>query len=161
MTFTLQPIMPNDNAAIRDIIKQVGAEYGAIGEGYGPSDPEVESMSQHYIETEGSLYLVAKLDGDIVGGCGIAPFNSSAEVCELKKLFLLSKSRGLGIGKSLTEQCLEFAKRSGYKQCYLDTLASMQTAIRLYEGMGFTHLEQPLEGTLHNQCDVWMLKSLD
>ncbi|SEF63046.1 GNAT family N-acetyltransferase [Vibrio hangzhouensis] len=146
--------------AICHVIQSVGAEFGAVGEGFGPSDPEVAAMSGHYVETQGSLYLVALVDGKVVGGCGIAPFASHDDVCELKKLFLLPESRGLGLGKKLTEQCLEFASEHGYRQCYLDTLASMTSAIQLYESMGFTHLTQPLEGTIHNRCDVWMLKTL-
>ncbi|MBF4344466.1 GNAT family N-acetyltransferase, partial [Vibrio anguillarum] len=42
----------------------------------------------------------------------------------------------------------------------LDTLTSMKVAVRLYENLGFDHLDAPLADTLHNSCDVWMLKSL-
>ncbi len=87
-------------------------------------------------------------------------FNGSHKVCELKKLFLLPESRGLGLGRKLTEECLEFAKSQGYESCYLDTLKNMKSAIALYESLGFKHLEQPLAGTEHNGCDVWMLKQL-
>jgi putative acetyltransferase len=146
--------------ALCDVIKTVGAEYGAIGDGFGPSDPEVLAMSEHYHEEAGSLYLVALVDGEVVGGGGIAPFGEHDEVCELKKLFLLPKSRGLGLGKKLTEQCLAFAKQQGYQSCYLDTLSSMAAAIKLYELAGFEHLSKPYPGTLHNGCDVWMLKTL-
>ena len=43
---------------------------------------------------------------------------------------------------------------------HLDTLQSMTSAIVLYEKLGFEHLDKPLEGTIHNSCDVWMLKEL-
>ncbi|MDA9556033.1 GNAT family N-acetyltransferase, partial [Vibrio sp.] len=56
---TITPILPQHNSTICQIIKQVGAEYGAIGEGFGPSDPEVEAMSQYYTAETNSLYLVA------------------------------------------------------------------------------------------------------
>ncbi|MGD8122631.1 GNAT family N-acetyltransferase [Vibrio sp. TRT 2004] len=160
MTVIINPIQPTDDSEIRAIIKAVGAEYGAIGEGFGPSDPEVDAMSQSYTLDKQSLYLVATIDGKIVGGCGLAPFNHSQQTCELKKLFLLPQSRGLGLGKQLTELCLEFATQQGFSECYLDTLTSMKSAISLYEKLGFTHLEQPLDGTEHSSCDVWMLKKL-
>jgi putative acetyltransferase len=35
----------------------------------------------------------------------------------------------------------------------------MTSAIALYEKLGFTHLERPLDGTIHGGCDVWMLKA--
>ncbi|RTZ15553.1 GNAT family N-acetyltransferase [Vibrio aquaticus] len=161
MTILIEPIRPEHDAEICTIIKAVGAEFGAVGEGFGPSDPEVEAMSQYYTLDKNSVYLVATLNGNIVGGCGIAPFNGSSTTCELKKLFLLPESRGLGIGASLSEQCLAFAKQQRFTQCYLDTLSSMDSAIRLYEKLGFKHLTQPLEGTEHGGCDIWMLKSFE
>jgi putative acetyltransferase len=142
------------------IIKQVGAEFGAVGEGFGPSDAEVLNMSRFYHDGVSSLYLIALVDGELVGGCGIAPFNNSNTICELKKLFLLPEGRKLGLGEKLSTLCLEYAKTKGFTECYLDTLSSMQSAVRLYERLGFTHLEMPLTGTLHGGCDVWMLKQL-
>ncbi|ELH4195940.1 GNAT family N-acetyltransferase [Vibrio cholerae] len=96
-----------------------------------------------------------------VGGGGIAPFAHHADLCELKKLFLLPASRGHGVGRELSEHCLNFAKQQGYAKCYLDTLSSMTQAIKLYQQLGFEHLTQPMAGTEHNGCDVWMLKSLN
>lgn len=90
--------------------KKVGEEFGAIGEGFGPSDAEVGEMSAHYGDQNGSLYLVVRLDGRIVGGCGIAPFNGSHQTCELRKLFLLKEARSLGIGKDLLVRCLDAEK---------------------------------------------------
>jgi len=160
MSYEIQSIQPRHDLQVCEIIKKVGAEFGAIGDGFGPSDPEVEAMSQYYKSADSSCYLVATIDDAIVGGSGIAAFNGSKEVCELRKLFLLPESRGLGLGKTLTKDCLAFAKSKGYQQCYLDTLTSMKSAISLYEKLGFIHLDKPLAGTIHSGCDVWMLKDL-
>ena len=160
MTYTIDRIRKEDNDAICHIIQTVGAEHGAIGDGFGPSDPEVTCMSEHYLDTQNSLYLVARLDDKIVGGSGIAPFNKSVETCELKKLYLLPETRGLGMGLELTLQCLQYARSQGFAHCYLDTLSTMKPAIALYERLGFKHLSKPPEGTEHNGCDVWMLKDL-
>jgi len=159
LSYIIDEITKNDNAVVCDIIKSVGAEYGAVGEGFGPSDPEVLCMSEYYKEKSKSRYLVARVNGNVVGGCGLAPFNGSSEICELKKLFLLPESRGLKLGQKLTVQCIEFAISQGFNACYLDTLKNMSSAISLYEKLGFKHLDRPLEGTEHNGCDVWMLKS--
>lgn len=158
--YQIIPIQAQHDDKICAIIKRVGAQYGAVGEGFGPSDAEVTCMSQHYLVDNRSQYLVALVNGEVVGGAGIAPFLHYSEICELKKLFLLPSSQGLGIGKALTRACLVFAQEQGYQQCYLDTLSTMQAAIGLYESLGFTHLDQPLAGTLHGACDVWMLKDL-
>ncbi|MFP2770023.1 GNAT family N-acetyltransferase [Oceanisphaera sp. KMM 10153] len=160
MKFIIEEIQQTDDQAICQIIKDVGVEYGAIGEGFGPSDDEVLTMSKFYNKRSKSMYFVAKIDDVVVGGCGIAPFNDSYEVCELKKLFLLPDSRGLGIGRKLTEKCLDFAQSQDFKSCYLDTLQVMNSAILLYESIGFQHLDKPLAGSEHGGCDVWMLKHL-
>ena len=160
MRYKIQEIKPLDDTAIGNIIKKVGEEYGAIGDGFGPSDAEVNAMSQQYADENVSRYFIATIKGNIVGGCGIAAFNGSNDVCELRKLFLLPENRGLGLGKKLTEDCLKYAQHKGYTKCYLDTLKSMQSAISLYEKLGFKHLDKSLAGTIHNGCDVWMLKAL-
>lgn len=160
MTISLQAITSMYDQDVKQIIHKVGAEFGAVGEGFGPSDPEVEQMSQFYHPNKGSCYLIALEDGKVIGGAGIASFNESQTICELKKLFLLPEARGKGVGKTLTNMCLKFALDYGYKQCYLDTLTNMTSAIRLYESVGFIHLDSALEGTIHNGCDVWMIKNL-
>ncbi|WP_070971022.1 GNAT family N-acetyltransferase [Vibrio sonorensis] len=160
MTIEIRPVTVQYDRDIRQIIEQVGKEFGAFGEGFGPSDPEVQAMSQHYLPQQGALYLVALKDDKVIGGCGVAPFSKEKNVCELKKLFLLPESRGLGAGKQLTIECLAFAQQFGYAACYLDTLSNMTTAIHMYEGFGFEYLDKPMEETLHGKCDVWMLKKL-
>ncbi len=160
---TIRLIQPEDDTIMCSVIQQVGREFGAIGEGFGPSDDEVQAMSQHYSQDQRSAYFVAEVDGKIVGGGGIAPFSTrddQQDICELRKLFILPEGRGLGLGKQLTERCLEFAKEQGFLRCYLDTLKSMTAAIALYEKMGFEHLSQPLDGSIHGGCDVWMMKRL-
>lgn len=156
----IKPIIPSDDPVVCEIIRRVGIEYGAVGEGFGPSDPEVTCMSKHYQISNNSQYLVAQLNNIVVGGCGIAPFNNSPTTCELKKLFLLPESRGLALGQQLVTQSLNFAKAQGFKTCYLDTLSNMTAAIALYEKLGFVHRDAPLAGTQHNACDVWMIATL-
>lgn len=161
MKFEIEQIKPEFDLDIKQIIQSVGAEFGAIGDGFGPSDAEVSAMSEHYTAVNRSRYFVARLEGKVIGGAGIAPFGQYGDVCELKKLFILPECRGLGVGKALSECCLEYARNTDFKRCYLDTLSTMHSAIALYARLGFTHLSQPLEGTIHNGCDVWMLKELE
>ncbi len=160
MNYRIEEIKPLYDEDVCRIIQQVGAEYGAVGDGYGPSDAEVLAMSKYYSTEDKSCYLVALSNEIVIGGCGIAAFNGSNDICELRKLFLMPANRGFGIGRELTERCLDFARTQTYKTCYLDTLSNMRSAISLYEGMGFKHLAKPLNGTIHSGCDVWMLKEL-
>ncbi len=158
--FQINRIASEHNEAICSIIRSVGAEFGAIGDGFGPSDAEVAQMSAHYSARAGYQYLVALVGSTVVGGAGIAPFDEGQKICELRKMFLLRDYRGRGIGKALLGANLDFARQAGYQRCYLDTLATMTSAIALYAQFGFTCLAQPLTGTIHGGCDTWMMKDL-
>ncbi|WP_432460611.1 GNAT family N-acetyltransferase [Agarivorans sp. QJM3NY_25] len=141
------------------IIEHAGLEFGAVGEGFGPSDVEVKFMSQHYRQPKAG-YWVALVDGQVAGCGGIACLDPANGSCELRKLFVSAHYRGRGIGKALALHCLQFATEQAYQQCYLGTLSSMKSAIHLYTSLGFKRLVEPFCGSIHDGCDVWMLKSL-
>ena len=44
---------------------------------------------------------------------------------------------GLGIGRALTEACIECAKAAGYAQLELSVVAENERAVALYESVGF------------------------
>ncbi|WP_163133815.1 GNAT family N-acetyltransferase [Agarivorans sp. Alg241-V36] len=159
LSFIICPIDASHNQAVKQIIQHGGREFGAIGDGFGPSDTEVEAMSLHYNQPQRGYWVA--LQNDIVVGCGgIAELDDASKTCELRKLFVNPQCRGQGLGKALAEHCLQEAKRRAYKQCYLDTLSSMHSAIALYQALGFYHLPEPFSASIHSGCDVWMMKAL-
>lgn len=164
--YKIRTIQASDDEQVGILIRSVGKEFGAVGQGFGPSDSEVEAMSLHYAEPK-HLFLVITLpsggpdsDETVVGCGGIAPLDPEKGICELKKLFLHPDHRGSGLGKALTQKCLTFANAVGYQHCYLDTLSSMKRAISIYEKFGFEHLDAPIDLSVHSGCDVWMIKAL-
>ena len=44
---------------------------------------------------------------------------------------------GLGIGRALTEACIECAKKAGYAQLELEVVAENKSALALYKSVGF------------------------
>ena len=85
--FTIRKIIPEDNAALEQLVCVVLEEHGAIGEGYASSDPELLDMYTSYNQ-EKCIYYTLLLNGVVVGGAGIAPLkNSSSEWCELQKMY--------------------------------------------------------------------------
>ncbi len=156
----LRPIVAADDPAMARIIRSVMTEFGAVGAGFSIEDEEVDAMSRAY-DASRSFYLVA-LEGErVLGGAGIAPLAGAVpEVCELRKMYLLPQSRGLGVGRALLERCLEGALELGYRKCYLETLGHMGQAQRLYRSFGFRPLEEPLGETGHFSCDAWFEKEL-
>ena len=70
----------------------------------------------------------------------------------MKRLYVLPKARGLGLGRALIDDIVGEAVRIGYSEMRLDTLSSMREALSLYEQVGFTpiepYYETPIAGTV-------------
>jgi putative acetyltransferase len=154
-TPTLRAIEPRDDAAVAAIIRAVMPEFGACGPGFAIHDAEVDVMCATYRQPR-STYLLWELDGRVVGGGGVAPLAGGApEVCELKKMYFLREARGRGWGEILLRRLLTEARGHGFRSCYLETLAGMDAAGRLYQRMGFAKLAGPMGNTGHFACDSW------
>ncbi|MGF7048052.1 putative acetyltransferase [Paenibacillus sp. DS2015] len=154
----IREIKPQDNAAIEQIIRASLIEFGGNREGLAWADNSLPSLYEFY-DYEGRAYWILEDDGEIVGGCGIAPFANSNKVCELQKMYLSQQARGTGSAYKLLKTALEFAKIH-YNQCYLETLQEMQAANRFYKKHSFQLLDAPLEGSEHFACDAWYIKDL-
>lgn len=142
------------------IIREVMTSFGAYGPGYSINDPEVDAMSAHYPEPRAAFFIVED-GGHVLGGGGIGPLaDAEADVCELRKMYLLPELRGRGIGEKILRRCLDAARVRGYRRCYLETLTHMDAAQRLYAKAGFTPLHGPLGATGHSSCNRHYLLEL-
>lgn len=91
-------------------------------------------------EAERDAALVAEVDGVITGTAGIDLISRSDKV-KHRAHFGISIDRawwGIGIGRALTEACIECAKTAGYLQMELGVIADNERAISLYRSAGFT-----------------------
>lgn len=154
-TLTIRPIRAADDAAVAAIIRTVMPEFGAEGPGFAIMDPEVDHMSAAYARPRSAYFVVT--DGDrIIGGGGIAPLDNGDErTCELRKMYFLPEARGRGAGAALLSLCLQRARAFGYATCYLETLARMDAARKLYARFGFQPLCAPMGRTGHFGCDSY------
>jgi len=153
-------IKTDDNAVVADIIRLVMTEFQAVGYGYSSSDSEVDDMYTAYAP-QGSAFYVVELDGRVLGCGGFGPLkDAEPDTCELRKMYFKSELRGLGVGTSLLNICLEAATGAGYRRCYLETMDGMEQARRLYGRHGFKYLDQPMGNTGHTSCGTWMAKAL-
>lgn len=159
-TIVIREIQPEDNQVISHIIKSVLIEFNDALEGTAFYDKETDSMFEAYQE-EKSVYYVAILHDEIVAGCGIKNLkNGAMEICEIQKMYMKPYAREKKIGKQLILKSLDFAKKAGFQNCYLETFPNMEAAINLYKKNGFKLLENPLGNTNHYACTIWMLKQL-
>lgn len=77
---------------------------------------------------------VADLAGQIVGSLFLA-YNSD-ELGELRLLYVDQKSRGIGIGQSLLDEAIKFARRAGYARLRMETESVFSHAAALFESVG-------------------------
>ncbi|MEO7326385.1 MAG: GNAT family N-acetyltransferase [Dokdonella sp.] len=158
--FTIRPIEARDDDAVAAIIRAVMPEFGADGPGFAIHDSEVAAMSAAYARPR-CAYFVVESDGFVLGGGGIAPLESAdADVCELRKMYFLPALRGLGAGRALIEHCMDVARTSGFRRCYLETLTGMDAAQALYLASGFSRIDHALGATGHHGCNRFYLRNL-
>ena len=142
------------------MIRAVFHELDAPKVGTAYADPILDTLFEVYQDKRTKYFIVEK-EGEIVGGCGIAPLENEGEhICELQKMYFAPQIRGTGYAELIIKRCLEFAKETGFEICYLETLSFMTAAQKLYKRIGFENIDAPMGNTGHNSCEVWMIKNL-
>ena len=111
---------------------------------------ELKSLPGKYALPDGAL-LLAMEQTEAVGCVALRRF--SATDAEMKRLYLRSSYRHLGVGRQLAESIIDRARNLGYRRMVLDTLATMQTAQALYRSLGFASIDayyvNPLPGVIY------------
>ena len=86
------------------------------------------------------LLLLALIDGEIAGNCGIAPVAEHLKTKHRGRLGISVRKKywGIGIGSLLLREILSFAKKDGIEQVELGVYSDNLRAQKLYERFGFT-----------------------
>ncbi len=145
---------------IREILP---AEYESLGqlmvEVYSSLDgfPSPDEQPAYYEmlanigsfnEQEDTQVLIAKSsEGVLLGGVvyfsDMARYGSGGTATEetnvsgFRLLGVNPRSRGAGVGKALSNACIQLARDKGHAQVVLHTTQAMQVAWKLYEKLGF------------------------
>ena len=100
-------------------------------------------QEQDFIKTkkdsEKELLLIAEIGGRHIGNCSLmrmGGYKRYRHRCDIA-IALYKEYCGLGIGKAMLETVLDIAEKAGYEQAELEVIADNQSAIALYEKLGF------------------------
>ena len=102
------------------------------------SDEEGKYL-QKKADSENEIEILAVVDGAVVGSAGIEQLNPKYKMrhrCDFG-ISVVKEFWGLGIGRALTEACIECARNAGYEQVELQAVAENERAIEMYKRAGF------------------------
>jgi GNAT superfamily N-acetyltransferase len=149
-----EAVHARDFAAARELFQEYAAQLG-IDLCFQGFAAELDNLGTMYAPPSGCLILARR--GDHPLGCGaIRPLSGGA--CEMKRLYLRAEARGTGLGRALAERLVARARSLGYASMYLDTLAHMRPARRLYAALGFRetapYYDNPIPGAVYMRLDL-------
>ena len=79
---------------------------------------------------------IAEMNGENAGTVMLV--KDSEDVARIRLLLVDPKARGLGLGARLVDECVRFARATGYKKITLWTHSVLTAARHIYEKAGFT-----------------------
>jgi len=140
---------PQDIAAIRELFREYAASL-PMSLDYQGFETELAALPGKYAPPRGRLLLAVEADGKVAGCVAVRPFDDGR--CEMKRLYLRPAYQGRGWGRLLAQRAVGEARAAGYATMLLDTLSSMDSALRLYASLGFVrrpaYYETPVTGTV-------------
>jgi len=101
---------------------------------------------------------IAELNGERVGAVFLV--RKSKITAQLRMLILTPQARGLGLGARLTDECLAFARRKGYRKMVLWTNSCLTAARGIYAARGFQRTKSEAYQGFGQQLvgETWTLK---
>ncbi|MCI5569107.1 MAG: ribosomal protein S18-alanine N-acetyltransferase [Lachnospiraceae bacterium] len=116
------------------------------------SVPWDENGFLSFMLREGTMFLTALNDNEVVGYCGLI---SAADEADITNVSVSQSMRKKGIGGMLLSELIKEAGESGIKKIFLEVRESNIPAISLYNGFGFKQVgmrkdyyEKPVENAL-------------
>ncbi len=113
------------------------AQADELRERYGGWEGAGAEPEPELFEDPDGYFLLARLDGRPVGCAGICRCEGE-RTAELRRMYVASEARRLGVARALMNALEEKARVLGYAMLRLETGPEQPEAVRLYETGGFS-----------------------
>jgi DNA-binding MarR family transcriptional regulator len=127
------------SSAARSCLESYYVELnGRFDSGFDPD----QSLTPDPVEfrAPAGLFLVARLRGEQIG-CGALQKLDRGGPPEVKRMWVASSARGLGVGRRLLDALEQEARLRGFSVLRLETNRNLHEAIGLYRSAGFVEIE--------------------
>jgi putative acetyltransferase len=147
----IRAFQPGDEAAFRSLNTEWISNYFRIE----PKDEQIFSDPQRSIIDKGGQILFATLGEECIACCALLRMDDKQ--FEVGKMAVSPNHQGLGIGRKLLKAVIDYAHGAGAERLYLETNHILTPAIRLYESLGFVHIDPALlTPSPYARSDVYM-----
>jgi GNAT superfamily N-acetyltransferase len=134
-TVEIRRVRGDDPVALR----LVAAMEAWVTREFGPTTPDrTSTVSAGEMAPPRGAFVVVVEDGRPVAGGGVRAL--SADVAEIKRMYVEPEARGRGHGRRLLEALEEAAAELGYRRVRLDTAASLRVAEAMYRAAGYREI---------------------
>ena len=152
----LRTFQPGDEIAFHKLNEAWITRHFRLEEG----DLQLLRDPRRHILDRGGEICLAVLGGHTVGCCALMPIGPHE--FELVKMTVSEEVRGRGIGRRMLGFAIECGWRIGARRLYLESNATLPSALHLYEEAGFRHLPPAKrKPSKYQRADVFMEMFLD
>ncbi|MDJ0626421.1 MAG: leucine--tRNA ligase [Candidatus Caenarcaniphilales bacterium] len=134
-------IVEADPAKDKHEIENILQEYfDDLNENFDTKCYETNQSAIDYCTNGNKFWLFkSKSSDEVMAAIAFRPLTEiSEDACEMRRLYIKPKYRGLGYAKTLVSFIEEYASFYGYREIYLDSDKKLKPAVGLYKSMGYS-----------------------
>jgi putative acetyltransferase len=142
----IRPIQPQDQDETRQLILDgLAGHWGWLD----PSkNPDLDDIASSYA---GALFLVARLDGRLVGSGVLVPRGECT--AEIVRMSVAADVRRKGIGRLILQRLCEHARQNDFQRIVLETTETWHEVVQFYLDYGF-RITHHLDGDAYFILDL-------